>query len=134
MRNFAIAKWLTSAKTLTFISFLFISVIGFSQKTITGRVTSGSNAPVVKASITIKGKSGGTTTDDKGDYSIKAANGDILVFSSAEFQTEEIRVSAESSTINVNLTALITNMNEVIVTGYGTTLRKNLTTSISKID
>ncbi|HEX6846367.1 MAG TPA: SusC/RagA family TonB-linked outer membrane protein [Chitinophagaceae bacterium] len=134
MRNFAIIKWLTSAKPLMLFLFLFLSSFVFAQKTITGKVTGANNTPVAKASVTIKGKSGvGTTSNENGEFSITAATGDILVFSSAEFQPEEIRVGTDN-VINVTLAPLVTNMNEVVVVGYGTTARKNLTTSISKID
>ena len=136
MRKKVKKKWLLNncLKPL-FIFFVLCSSVAVSaQGIVTGKVTDASNNPIPKATVIVKGKSkSGVTASDKGEYSIKSSVGDILVFTSTQYQAEEIRVGS-SSVVNVILNETTSMMNEVVVVGYGTTSRKNLTTSIAKID
>ncbi len=136
MRKKIKEKWSLDA----FLKPLFILLVLFSfgavsaQNIVTGKVTDTSDSPVPKATVAVKGKSKTmVTANDKGEYRIKASVGDILVFTSIQYQTEEIRVGA-SALVNVMLNRTTSLMNEVVVVGYGTTARKNLTTAIAKID
>jgi TonB-linked SusC/RagA family outer membrane protein len=121
-------------------SFLFLLILlttafaAYTQtKTISGKVVDILNQPISGVSVTLKGQAGGTATDDQGRYILSAAPGDILVFSSVGYGSAEKKVSADN-VINISLTNAATSMNEVVVIGYGTTARKNLTTAIAKID
>lgn len=104
------------------------------QKTITGRVTSADDGTALPGvSIKIKGTSLGSSTDVNGRYSISASTGQILVFSFIGAATQEKVVRTES-VINVLLGADVKSLNEVVVVGYGTQKRANLTGAVSTVD
>ncbi len=112
---------------------LLLNLIGFAQsKTVTGRVLDAQNNPISGVTVSVKNKNAATNTNAKGEYSILASSGDILVFSSVGFQTFEEQVGG-SGTLNVSLTTSSTNLNEVVVVGYGTTRKKDLTGAISTV-
>jgi TonB-linked SusC/RagA family outer membrane protein len=121
--------------TLLFIGLFFFSYSSLAQsRTIKGRVVNAANEPVAGVTIGVKGKPSTTTvSDENGKYTINANTRDVLVFSSVGFQPKEEKVGS-SDNIDVALTNITTSMNEVVVVGYGTVARKNLTTAISKID
>jgi TonB-linked SusC/RagA family outer membrane protein len=85
-------------------------------------------------SVTIEGTTAGTITDLDGSYSISVmGQNQVLVFSFVGYLSEKVQVTTQS-VVDVKLVQNIQNLEEVVVVGYGTTTRKNLTTSISKID
>lgn len=113
---------------------LCIISTSFAQTKITGKVTSfsdGESLPGV--SVVIKGTSTGTVTDVDGNYSIDAPGPEsILVFSFVGMTTEEVTVGNQSI-IDMQLVEDITQLSEVIVVGYGTQKRKDITSSISTV-
>ncbi|MEO8416181.1 MAG: TonB-dependent receptor [Ginsengibacter sp.] len=112
---------------------LFMCSYGYSQQTISGKVTSGNdNSPLPNITVVVKGTSIGATSNDDGSYSIKAAGNSVLVFSSSTFQKKEIPVNNRTQ-INVALEESVTNLNEVVVVGYGTQKKVDLTGSVSTI-
>jgi len=116
------------------VGFLFSSAVWAQTKTITGRVTSSDGTALPGISVTVSGTSNGTATDANGNYSITAAPGAVLNFSSVGFATQNIKVGS-SSTINVSLQAAAADkLNEVVVVGYGTQSRKSLTGSVASLD
>ena len=103
------------------------------QRTVTGRVTDGTSQEVLPGvSVAIKGTSRGTVTDAKGNYAINADNGATLVFSFIGYTPAEQAVGSRS-TIDVQLAAGSSNLDEVVVVGYGTQKRANLTGAVSSI-
>jgi TonB-linked SusC/RagA family outer membrane protein len=105
-----------------------------AQTTITGKVTSsddGEGLPGV--SIIIKGTSMGTATDVSGNFSLQARPDDILVFSFTGMTTEEVAVNGQT-VINITMTPDIQQLQEVVVIGYGTQKREDITSSISTLD
>ncbi|WP_188770792.1 SusC/RagA family TonB-linked outer membrane protein [Emticicia aquatilis] len=114
---------------------LISSYANAADITITGKVSDaekGEGLPGV--SITIKGTSRGATTDGKGDYSIKVPNKNaVLVFSFLGYETQEIEVGNQTI-ISVNMTADAKSLEEVVVVGYGTQKKVNLTGAVSTID
>ena len=81
--------------------------------------------------VVIKGTTVGTITDNDGRYSIEVPSSEsILIFSSIGYVSEEISVD-NKSVINLTLTPDITALEEVVVVGYGTQKKKDLTGSIS---
>jgi TonB-linked SusC/RagA family outer membrane protein len=111
-----------------------LAVAAFGQtKRITGRVTGEDNQPLQQVSVTVKGKTGGTQTGTDGNFSIDAAAGDVLVFSFVGYTTTEVPVGAGSA-FDVSLKASAKKMDEVLVVGYGTQVRRNVTGSIGKLD
>lgn len=120
---------------LVFLLFFFLPLLIFGQeKTITGTIVSASdNIPLPGATIVVKGKSLGTTSDFDGKYSILANKGDILVFSYIGYTNTEITVNSQT-VIDVVLAENAGVLDEVVVTGYGKQSRAKLTTSVSKLD
>ena len=102
---------------------------------ISGKVTdSGSGEPVPGATIAIKGTTNGTITDLNGVYELSAASGDVtLVFSFVGYKTKEVQVEGRS-TVDVGLDLDLTNLEEVIVVGYGTQKKEDLTGSIAVVN
>lgn len=104
------------------------------EKTITGTVSNAENgSPVVRASVQVKGTNSGTTTDEKGAYSIRANEGQTLIVSAIGFNNLEIRVGNQSR-INFSLESTTTEMEGVVVTALGIRREeKALGYSVSKL-
>ena len=104
------------------------------QITVSGTVTSmEDNEPLPGVSIIIKGTTVGTTTDLDGKYSINATEDDVLQFSYIGFISQEIPITNQSQ-INVQLTADLEQLEEVVVVGYGTSAKKDVTGAIISVD
>lgn len=105
-----------------------------AQTSVTGKVTDQSNgAPVPNVSVTIKGTSRGTTTNINGVYVLSLQNGDaVLVFSSAGYETREIAVNGKS-TIDVSFSISSTKLSEVVVIGYGSQSKKDVTGAVASV-
>jgi TonB-linked SusC/RagA family outer membrane protein len=113
--------------------FLLSTLVQAQQKTVTGRVLGPSNEPISGASVVVKGTTTGTTTDDQGKFSIRVPNEkSILSISYLGYNNQEIPVSGVSD-INVSLVSVLSTMNEVVVTGYSSQQRKNITGAVSTI-
>ncbi len=122
-------------KIKSVITFVFVFAIQFcfSQKTITGKV-SGVTGSIPGLNVTIKGSSAKTSTDFDGTYSIKAKEGDVLVFSFIGMKQVTKIVDAQNSVYNIKMYEDTNELKEVlVVVGYGTQRKKDLTSSISKI-
>ena len=103
------------------------------NKVIKGRVTDESNNPIPNASVVIKGSTSGAVTDANGYYSISVpATTATLVVSSLNYTSQEVSVSGKSE-INVKLASSISTLQDVVVVGYGTTKKANLTGSVATI-
>ncbi|TVQ08853.1 MAG: SusC/RagA family TonB-linked outer membrane protein, partial [Bacteroidetes bacterium] len=109
------------------------NVLVAQERRITGTVTDaadGSTMPGV--TIAVKGTTQGTATDANGRYEITVAEGATLVYSFIGMVSEE-RVVGTANTINVALSADIATLQEIVVVGYGTRLKYELTGSISSV-
>lgn len=114
---------------------LAIAICGISvaqQKTVTGRILNPGSQPLPGVTVTVKGKNITTITTEKGDFSIAASKGDVLVFTSVGFGEQEQRVSTANA-INVTLTTLQTDLNDVVVVGYGSQRKRDITGSVVSI-
>lgn len=101
---------------------------------VTGKVVSPTGDPIAGVSVTVKGSSLGTSTDGEGNFAITVPDDAVLVFSSVGFEPQEVAVSGRS-VINVTMVeATGAAMDEVVVIGYGTATKRDLTGSIVKID
>lgn len=128
------AKTLLSA-ILCFVLALTVQVTAAQDKTVTGKVTdSKDGSPVVGASVQAKGTRTGTSTRSDGSFSINVGpNVTLLVISSVGYETQEISIDGKSS-VEVSFVATFgSSLNEVVVTGYGTARKKDLTGSISSV-
>src|SRR5687768_9506871 len=102
--------------------------------TVSGRITnSQDNLPMAGVSVTVKGKPGGTQTDNNGAFILNAAPGDVLVFSYLGFNTQEV-TAGNNPNISLSLTQADRKMDEVVVIGYGTQSRRTLTGAVSTVD
>lgn len=115
------------------ISLLFLVLLTFSQtlsaqqRQISGKVTAASDAqPIPGAVVKVKGKTGGTGTNNNGAFTISAQTGDILQISSVGFQIREMTVP-QGNTVNITLTEDNKNLEEVVVVGYGVQKKKLIT-------
>ncbi len=116
-----------------FMAFLSIGIIQAQTKTVSGVVKDETGETIIGASIVIKGTKAATATGINGDYKINVpANGKILVVSYVGMDKQEIPIT--SSVINVILKSNVQGLNEVVVIGYGTQKKKDLTGSISSVD
>lgn len=100
--------------------------------TINGTVTDASGEPIPGVTVSIQGTSTGTATDMDGRYSIVAPEGSTLVFSFIGFETQQIAV-ANQTVVNVTLMEDMASLEEVVVVGYGTQKKANLTGAVSTI-
>lgn len=103
------------------------------QQPVTGVVTDATGVPIPGVSVTVKGIEGeGTSTDFDGNYSLEVSSGDTLVFSYLGFNPQEIVVTNQSK-LNVSLERAEENLEEVVVVGYGTQAKRDITGSVSVI-
>ncbi len=114
--------------------FLLLSIITFAQdKVVTGRVLDAEGKGIADVSVAVKGQTRGTTTTSDGAYSLSVpANATTLVFSSVGFTTRELQITG-GTTASVTLQAAAANLTEVVVTGYGTARRKDVTGAITTV-
>lgn len=115
--------------------FLLASVSAMAQ-TVTGRVTSAlDNSPLPGVSVLVKGTTTGTTTDADGRFSVNVPDtqNSVLTFSFIGFKVQEIPVNSRTS-INVNMEEDVTTFNEVVVIGYGTQKRSDLTGAVGSVN
>ncbi|MCB9282732.1 MAG: SusC/RagA family TonB-linked outer membrane protein [Lewinellaceae bacterium] len=119
------------------LSLLPISVLHAQPgtRTISGKVTDESNLPLAYVNIALNngGLIRGTQTEENGNFSISASAGDTLVFSYVGYDTYRVAVGTEN-TLNVILHSSGSVLDEVVVVGYGTTTRRDLTTAVAKVD
>ena len=112
---------------------LVVTQVTAQNKTIKGRVTEDGKKPLSNASIIVKGTTVAAKTNDEGYYSITIpANGRVLKFSSLNFEDQEVNIGSKSE-INVILANTVSDLQEVIVTGYGTTKKITNTGSIATV-
>jgi hypothetical protein len=92
---------------------------------------SDTSGPLPGVNVLIKGTSTGTVTDFDGNFQINANNGDTIVFSFIGYLTQEVVVSG--STMTITLTEDAAQLDEVVVVGYGSTTKKEITSAVTKV-
>ncbi|MEJ7739582.1 MAG: TonB-dependent receptor [Chitinophagaceae bacterium] len=104
------------------------------QQNVSGKVLDGKNNPLLGVSVMLKGTTRGATTNAEGQYTINEVPADgTLVFSSTGFATQEVAVRGKGATIDVSMSEQMSNLNEVVVVGYGTQTKKDLTGAVSQV-
>jgi TonB-linked SusC/RagA family outer membrane protein len=112
--------------------FLLISMSGYAQtRQISGTVTS-ADRPIPGATVRVKGTAIGVATDANGSFRLAVPANSTLVVSIVGYDTQEVAVGA-GSTYNINLSVNTNALNEIVVVGYGTSKRKDLTGSVSSV-
>ncbi|MEO6930332.1 MAG: TonB-dependent receptor [Chitinophagaceae bacterium] len=112
---------------------LGVSVTSHAQQmlTVTGRITGPDDVTLAGASVIVKGQSSGTSTNERGEFSITAPKGATLVITNVGYNNREVKVS--SSTINVSLDKADNSLSDVVVIGYGTQKKTDITSAISSV-
>ncbi|WP_147202200.1 SusC/RagA family TonB-linked outer membrane protein [Segetibacter aerophilus] len=114
-----------------FLLFFPISLMA-RQAPVTGTVTGAGGTPVNAASVTVKGTSRGTSTNAAGKFTITVAPSDTLVVTAVGFQNLEVPVGTQTD-LTVSLAASNRELEQVIVVGYGTQRRRDLTGSVASV-
>ena len=111
-------------KQLLLLLFSFFALVGFSQRVVTGTVTSAEdNEPVIGASIMVKGTTQGVTTNIDGKYSIKVNDNAVLTFSYVGMNPVTVNVGTKS-VVNVTMQSSSQTLDEVVVTAMGVKAEK----------
>lgn len=117
---------------LTF--FALMQTSGYAQsKVVKGTISDASGLPIPGANVLLKGTKQGASTDFDGKYTINASTGQVLVFSSTGSKTVEVTVG-QNSEINVKLAEEISQLNEIVVVGYGTQKKSDVTGAVSSVN
>jgi len=119
--------------TCLFTGFLMSMTAVAQNIQVTGKVTGANGAAIDGASVTVKGASSGTTTDANGNYQITAPSNGTLVISSVNFIVQEIQINGRT-VINVVLQSSNNILEDVIVVGYGTQRKIDVTGSVAKVN
>jgi TonB-linked SusC/RagA family outer membrane protein len=115
------------------LALVLVSMSGYAQSKITGKVTgSDDGLPIPGVTVKVKGGNTLTSTNAEGVYSITASGNATLIFSFIGYISQEVAVSG-NATANVKLTPENKALNEVVVIGYGTAKRSDVTGAISSV-
>lgn len=117
---------------LTLLFGLFLSVGMYAQQiTTTGTVKDSTGEPIIGANVLVKGSTLGSITDIDGKFTIKVSNGDVLQFSFMGYKTIEMK--AENKPMNIVLQEDTEVLDEVVVIGYGTSRKEDLSTAVTTV-
>ncbi|WP_162915675.1 SusC/RagA family TonB-linked outer membrane protein [Paraflavitalea soli] len=113
--------------------FLLSSGVLLAQKSVSGKITDNTGAPVISASITVKGTNTGTTSKTDGSFSLTVPqNAKILVVSAIGMESKEVSITS-AAILSVVLNAEDKIMEDIVVVAYGTQKKGSITGSIAKI-
>lgn len=130
LSRLCLPKFLAFAFSVVVIMFFSVPVHAQITVRVKGHVANETGQPVPKVSVVIKGTPNGTTGNDNGDFEIDAPSNGTLVISSVGYLPREVAVQ---QTVAVTLSALTSNLNEVIVVGYGTQRKRDVTGSVASV-
>ena len=117
---------------MTTFAIMVMSISVFAQQNLRGTLRSSTGEALSGATVTVKGTDRSTVSNQNGEFNINAPTGSTLVVSYVGYESREIAVSSQNP-LSIDLTALAGNMNEIVVVGYGTQRRKEITGSIVSI-
>ena len=121
--------WMVSHKTiLLFAGFLCLSVVSFAQQnSVSGIVTGNNNQPLPGVSVLVQSTKKGTATNNAGRFTIAASSGDVLLFSSIGYKDQTVTIGSQNTITVTMVNATDSTLNDVVVIGYQTVRRKDLT-------
>lgn len=120
-------------KILLLAFFIGFSINTWAQKTkVSGVVTDASKLSIPGVNVVVKGSKGGVSSDFDGKYQIEAKVGDVIVFSYLGYQSIEVSYKG-GATLNVSMQEDRAQLDEVVVIGYGTVKKNDLTGSVATI-
>ena len=111
---------------------ILIAPAAIAQNMVSGTVVDGQNEPVIGASVMVKGTTSGVATGIDGDFSIAAKPSDVLKVSAVGYKTAEVKVEG-TAPIRITLEESSEVLDEVVVIGYGTSTKKELTGSVASM-
>lgn len=126
--------WVFVNRSVLIVSFFFISIISFAQTLpVSGKVTTASGEPLSGVTVQVKNGGAGTATIADGTFhlTVPSANS-VLVFTYVGFAQKEVPVNNQRQ-LNVSLSAQNTTMDEVVVVGYGSRKKGEVTGAITSI-
>ena len=112
---------------------LFCGLLLHAQQATTGTIVDADGLPIPGATVIISGTSEGTTSDFDGNFSISAESGAVLEFSSIGFETQMVTLSGQNN-LTIALQDSVSQLDEIIVTGYGKQARGKLTGSVATVN
>jgi TonB-linked SusC/RagA family outer membrane protein len=121
---------------LLLVPALSLSTLAFAQSgaTVSGKVTDPDNVPLAQVSVSVQGGNTGVVTDVNGNFTITANRNDVLVFSYVGYADQTVRVvDANPVAIKLQQSNSSSNMETVVVVGYGTQRARNVTGAISRV-
>lgn len=104
------------------------------QTVVSGKITDENGVPLPGATVLIKGRTTGTTTDFDGKFSLNAKRGDILVISYVGYTAQELQINNEIDNISVSLQPEASQLDEVVLIGYGSVRKGDLSTAVAVVD
>lgn len=121
-------------RLLILCSVLWLAVLQVraQEKTVTGTITDPQGEGLPGVSVILKGTTTGTITDVAGKFTLKVTEGNVLIFQSVGFTTQEITVTNQTS-FSVQMQEDVQALKEVVVVGYGTQLKTDVTGSIASV-
>ena len=126
---------LKNARLRPFVLFMALFLMNvswaFAQLTVTGNVKSTTGEPLIGVNVIEKGTTNGTVTDLDGNYTLRVAKGKTLVFSYIGFLSQEVVVN--NAKVDVTMKEDTETLDEVVVIGYGSMARKDVTSSITSV-
>jgi len=116
------------------LALLTFGVSAFAQSEVTGKIVDAKGEPLPGVDVFLKGSSTGVISDLDGNYTVKGVNSkSVLVFSMIGFSSQEVEVGTKGI-VNVTLTEDFALLDEVVVVGYGTARKKDVSGAISSVN
>ncbi len=116
------------------IAMLVFATMAFAQNlTVKGRVTGDNGAPISAASVIVKGTGKGTSTDASGNFSISVAKGATLTISAVNHSPKEVKINSAAD-VAVTLVTASNTLTDVVVVGYGTQRKIDVTGAVSRVN
>jgi TonB-linked SusC/RagA family outer membrane protein len=118
---------------LIMVSLFLFGTTSMAQQTVTGKIVSSEGDPLAGATVSVKGNTTSVVSTADGEFSILASKGDVLLITFTGYSPEEVTVR-NTSPITVSLSRAATEMDKVVVVGYGTVKKRDLTGSVVSLN
>lgn len=115
------------------ILMMLLCTVAFAQRTISGKITGPDGSPIAGATVAVKGASTATSTGADGSFVINAPNSSVLVISYIGFDVLEVSTAGRTD-FNIGLKEKTNSLNEVVVTGYTSQAKKDITGSVAVVN
>lgn len=132
MYNINFIKSISTRGWFTLLTLILTISLYAQNTTLKGVIVDETDTPLIGATVQVKGTSTGSITDFDGNYTIKANKGAVITFSYIGYKTQEIKFTGQP-TVNIKMVPDNQTLDEVVVVGYGTMKRSDLTGSVASI-